>query len=98
MSWKCQITGVGTKFGNNVSHSNRKTRRSFKPNLRSITFTSEIMGKSYNLLVAAKSIRSIDKFGGFDQFMIQVKNNTLTNYAKTIKRKILINNQLATSN
>jgi len=33
---KCSICGKGVVFGHNVSHSNRKTNRTWKPNIRRI--------------------------------------------------------------
>ena len=36
MAYKCHICGKATTTGNNVSHSHRKTRRTWKPNLRSV--------------------------------------------------------------
>ena len=41
MSRKCEISGKGPLYGNNVSHANNKTRRRFLPNLRSIKVTLE---------------------------------------------------------
>ncbi|HJD59450.1 MAG TPA: 50S ribosomal protein L28, partial [Rickettsia endosymbiont of Omalisus fontisbellaquei] len=56
MSRKCELTGVGVLYGNNVSHSQRKTRRRFEPNLRSVKFTSDITAEGYRLSVNAKCI------------------------------------------
>ena len=33
---KCELCGKGVTFGQNVSHSNRKTNRTFKPNIRKV--------------------------------------------------------------
>ena len=38
MSRKCDICGKGVDFGHNVSHSNRKTRKKWRPNLQNATF------------------------------------------------------------
>ena len=34
MSWKCDICGKGPSVGNRVSHSNRRTKHVWKPNLQ----------------------------------------------------------------
>lgn len=34
MARVCQVTGKGVQTGNNVSHANNKTRRTWKPNLQ----------------------------------------------------------------
>ena len=36
MAFVCEICGKGTTTGNNVSHSNRHTKRNFRPNLQSV--------------------------------------------------------------
>ncbi len=89
MSRKCELTGVGVLYGNNVSHSQRKTRRRFEPNLRSVKFISSITAQEYRLSVSAKCIRSVEKVGGFDEYMVKVSNDILSDQAKVIKKKII---------
>jgi len=59
----CQITGKKVTFGNNVSHSNRKTRRRFKPNLHHHRFFVPGENRFVTLLVSHKGMRTIDKNG-----------------------------------
>ncbi|MBL3285110.1 50S ribosomal protein L28 [Rickettsiales endosymbiont of Paramecium tredecaurelia] len=84
----CELTGVGVMYGNNVSHSQRKTRRSFKPNLRFVSFFSSIMGLTYRLRVTANCIRSVSKNGGFDSFILKASNANLSQNAYRIKKLI----------
>ena len=63
MSKVCQVTGKGTTFGNNVSHANNKTRRTFKPNLHYRKFWVESENRWVRLRVSSKGIRIIDKKG-----------------------------------
>jgi len=63
MSRVCQVTGKGTSFGNNVSHANNKTRRTFKPNLHYRKFWVESENRWVRLRVSSKGIRIIDKKG-----------------------------------
>ncbi len=63
MSRICQVTGKGVRFGNKVSHSNRKTRRLQAPNLRWKRFWSTEEGRWYRLRVSAAGIREITKRG-----------------------------------
>ena len=63
MSRVCQVTGKGVMSGNNVSHSNRKTRRRFLPNLRSKRFWVGSENRFVRLLVCQKGMRTIDKRG-----------------------------------
>lgn len=74
MSRVCEITGSKVGVGNNVSHSNRHTKRTFRPNLQTKTYFSDILGRSVTLTLTARAIRTLDKYNGFDGFMQQVKN------------------------
>ena len=42
MAWRCELTGKTRQIGNRVSHSNRKTKRRFLPNLLNVTLMSEL--------------------------------------------------------
>ncbi len=67
MSRVCQVTGKAVLAGNNVSHSNRKTRRRFLPNLQHHRFwvpgKAQGAGRFIKLLVSHKGMRTIDKLG-----------------------------------
>jgi large subunit ribosomal protein L28 len=88
MSRRCELTGVGVQYGNNVSHSQRKTRRRFEPNVRSVQYTSEILGEKHRLKVVAKTMRSIEKLGGLDAFLLKAKSTTMSLKAKRLKKEI----------
>ncbi len=63
MSAICQVTGRKTVAGNNVSHANNKTRRQFKPNLRSKRFWLAEEKRWVRLRVSTAAIRTINKVG-----------------------------------
>mgnify|MGYP001032101742 FL=1 len=63
MSKVCQITGKRVITGNNVSHSKRRTRRTFEPNLFSRKFYDPENDSWVKLKVSAKGIRIINKKG-----------------------------------
>jgi large subunit ribosomal protein L28 len=63
MSRICQVTGKGPMTGNNVSHSNRRTRRRFLPNLHTHRFWVESENRWVKLRVSTKGLRIIDKKG-----------------------------------
>jgi len=58
MSRRCELTGKAVQSGNLVSHSNRKTRTRFLPNLCNVTLISDTLGRAFKLRIAAASIRS----------------------------------------
>ncbi len=61
----CEITGKTALTGNNVSHSNKKTKRRFNPNLKIKRFWSEEEGRWVTLKVSAAGMKNINK-KGFD--------------------------------
>lgn len=63
MSRVCQLTGKRPISGNSVSHSNRKTKRRFIPNLQKKKFFVPETGQWLTLKVSAKAIRNINKHG-----------------------------------
>ena len=63
MSKVCQVTGKRPVSGNNVSHSNRKTKRRFLPNLHYHRFWVESENRWVRLRVTSKGMRIIDKKG-----------------------------------
>jgi large subunit ribosomal protein L28 len=63
MSNICEITGKRVIVGNNVSHSNKRTRRVFKPNLQVKKFYHAEEDRWVTLKVSAAGIRNINKKG-----------------------------------
>ena len=63
MSKICAITGKKPMVGNNVSHSNKKTKRKFYPNLQTKKFFVAETGEYITLKVSAKALRTINKKG-----------------------------------
>ena len=89
MSMKCELTGKAYQSGNNVSHAKNRTKRRFLPNLQNISFISEKLGKKIQLRVATSTIRTVEKKGGLDEFLIKTPDSKLPAKAKKIKKTIL---------
>ena len=89
MSMKCDLTGKMFQSGNNVSHAKNRTKRRFLPNLQNISFHSEKLGKKIQLRVATSTIRTVEKKGGLDEFLINTSNNKLPSEALKIKKLII---------
>jgi large subunit ribosomal protein L28 len=88
MSRRCELLGVGVMSGNKVSHSNRKTKRRFLPNLKTISFKSETLGVDVPLKVTAASIRTVNKHGNIDNFLINCRHAKLTESAQKLRLQI----------
>ena len=63
MARVCKITGKKVMVGNNVSHSNRKTKRKFYPNLIRKRFYLESEDACVTLRISANGLRTINKIG-----------------------------------
>lgn len=66
MSRVCQITGKKVMSGNNVSHSKRRTKRKFYPNLLEKTFYVPEEDREITLKISARALRTIDKNGVYN--------------------------------
>ena len=89
MTKKCELTGKRFLKGNNVSHAKNKTKRRFNPNIQSITFISDKLKTSIQLKVATSTIRTVEKKGGLDEFLLKTSNSKLPTKAIKIKKRIL---------
>ena len=58
---KCEITGKGKQFGNNVSFSQRRTKKVWKPNLQTKTLVLD--GKKTTVKISTQAIRTLKKKG-----------------------------------
>jgi large subunit ribosomal protein L28 len=88
MAWRCELTGKTRQIGNRVSHSNRKTKRRFLPNLLNVTMMSDALGRSIRLRVSANALRSVDHRGGLDAFLLKAKDDELSPRVLEIKRQV----------
>ncbi|MBN8532204.1 MAG: 50S ribosomal protein L28 [Alphaproteobacteria bacterium] len=89
MARRCSLTGKASQFGNNVSHSNRKTRRRFQANIQKVSVTSEILGRAIPLRVTPATLRTIEHNGGLDNFLLTTSNLKLPEEARILKKRIL---------
>jgi large subunit ribosomal protein L28 len=88
MARRCELTGKGTQVGNNVSHANNKTKRIYRPNLQHVSLASELLGNSYVLKISMNALRTVDKNGGLDPFLLKAKEAVLSPKALRLKRAI----------
>ncbi len=63
MSQTCQVTGARPGFGNNVSHSHRRTRRRFDVNVQRKRYWAPSLGRFVTLRVSARGIKTINRRG-----------------------------------
>ena len=89
MSRVCALTGKKVQFGHNVSHSNRKTNRRFQPNLQKVTLASEALGQNVPLRVSVRALRTVQKHGGLDLYLLKTADKDLAEEGLRLKRRIV---------
>jgi len=88
MSRRCELTGKSAQVGHKVSHSNIKTKRRFLPNLLNVTMISDALGRRLRLRISANALKTVDRRGGLDAFLMKAKNKELSARALDIKRQV----------
>ena len=88
MAATCALTGKKVQYGHNVSHSKRATNRRFEPNLQTVTLRSDVLGQGVSLRVCTRALRTVQKKGGLDAFLMNTDDAKLPATALRLKRKI----------
>ena len=89
MSRACELTGKKPLKGHKVSHANNKVKRKFFPNLKNVTFKSDILKRNIRLSVSNAALRTVDYKGGLDLYLKSVKSFKLSPKAKKLKNQII---------
>jgi large subunit ribosomal protein L28 len=89
VSRKCELTGKSPLKGHKVSHSNNKVKRKFLPNIKKVTFKSELLKRNIRLNVTNSALRSVDYKGGIDFYLKDVKSFKLSLRAKKLKKQVI---------
>ncbi|MBN9534927.1 MAG: 50S ribosomal protein L28 [Alphaproteobacteria bacterium] len=95
MSRRCELTGKGPMVGHNVSHANNKTKRVYRPNLQTISLASDALGQHVTLRISMAALRTIDRNGGIDAFLLKARDANLSARALRLKRQIAKKQQAA---
>ncbi len=88
MARRCDFTGRGVLTGNNVSHANNRSRRRFLPNLQHASLLSDVLGETVQVRLSTGAIRTIEKRGGLDAFLLSTPDADLGKKALGLKRRI----------
>ncbi len=89
MTKRCELTGKSPLKGHKVSHANNKAKRKFFPNLKKVTFKSDILKRNIVLKVSNAALRTVDYKGGLDFYLKNTKSAKLSARAKKLKNKII---------
>ncbi len=89
MARRCAVTGKGVLTGNNVSHSNIKSRRRFLPNLQVASLMSEAMNQTVRVRLSTHGLRTVEHQGGLDTFLVKTPDARLSPELRRLKRRVL---------
>ncbi|MSO89433.1 MAG: 50S ribosomal protein L28 [Rhodospirillaceae bacterium] len=88
MARRCVVTGKGVLSGNNVSHANNKTKRRYLPNLQIASLVSDALGQSVRLRLTTRGIRTVEKNGGLDMWLLSRSDADLHDEIRRLKRRV----------
>lgn len=88
MARVCAVTGKGVMYGNKVSHANNKTKRRFLPNLQNVSFLSDLLGIKVRVRLSVNGVRSIEKHGGIDNFLLNASVKDLSVKMRRLKKTL----------
>ena len=89
MARRCALTRKGVMTGFNVSHANNRTKRRFLPNIHNRRLFSEVLGETVRLRIAASTLRTIEKRGGLDGYLLDEPDAGLPSELVRLKHRIV---------
>jgi len=66
MARKCQVTGIGPRYGSSISHAHNKTKRRFLPNLQKKKIWIQELNRKVTIKLSAKALKTLSKNGTAD--------------------------------
>jgi large subunit ribosomal protein L28 len=88
MTRRCELTGKGPMSGQLRSHAENKTKRTFRPNLVDVTLISDALQRKVRLRISAHALKSVERAGGLDAFLIRSKDESLSERCQKLKRAV----------
>jgi large subunit ribosomal protein L28 len=88
MARRCVITGKDPLVGHNVSHSKRRTKRRFLPNLQVASLWSDSLNLPIKLRISTAGLRTVEHNGGIDAYLIDTPDAKLSAEARRLKRRV----------
>jgi len=70
------------------SHAENKTKRTFRPNLVDVTLISDALQRRVRLRISANALRTVERTGGLDAFLVKAKDDALSDRCQKLKRQV----------
>lgn len=71
-----------------MSHANNRKKRVFRPNLQTVRLASDLLGCKVSLRISMNALRTVDRAGGLDPFLLNARDDALSDRALRLKRQI----------
>ena len=88
MTRRCTMTGKRAQVGNNVSHANNRSKRRFRPNLQVVSLLSDALGSTVRVRLSVHGLRTVEKRGGLDAYLLGTRSDVLDPDGLTLKRRV----------
>jgi large subunit ribosomal protein L28 len=70
------------------SHAENKTKRTFRPNLCDVTLISDALQRKVRLRISAHALKSLERRGGLDAFLLKARDEELSQRCQKLKREV----------
>jgi large subunit ribosomal protein L28 len=70
------------------SHAENKTKRTFRPNLVDVTLISDALQRRVRLRISANALRTVERTGGLDAFLLKAQDDALSDRCQKLKRQV----------
>ena len=88
MTRRCSLTGKRAQVGNKVSHANNRSKRRFRPNLQRLSLLSDALGQTVRVRISVNGLRTVEKQGGLDAYLIGARAEVLDADGLKLKRRV----------
>jgi large subunit ribosomal protein L28 len=88
MTRRCELMGKLPMSGQLRSHAENKTKRTFRPNLCNVTLISDTLQRKVRLRVSAHALKSVERRGGLDAYLLKARDEALSDRCLRLKRDI----------
>ena len=89
MTRRCELMGKLPMSGQLRSHAENKTKRTFRPNLCDVTLISDTLQRKVRLRISAHALKTVERRGGLDAFLLKAKDSELAPRVLELKRQIV---------
>ena len=88
MTRRCELSGKLPMAGQNRSHAENKSKRTFRSNLCQVTLISDALQRKFRLRVSAHALKTVERRGGLDAYLMKASDEELSERCQKLKREV----------